>query len=123
HSRWYVRPLFVASLLVLMPAMAYYVPSLELRTAAPLYLVGLFATCMFCHGELAQAKPDPAHLTRFYLMISLGGALGAMLVAIIAPLVLPGYFELGTALLVLAFVAAMRLQRAALWAGIAVGTV
>jgi SAM-dependent methyltransferase len=120
HPRWYVRPLFVASLLVLVPAMAYYVPSLDLRVAAPLYLVGLFFTCMFCHGELARAKPDPAHLTRFYLMISLGGALGAVLVAIVAPLVLPGYFELGITLLVLSVVVAMRLQRPALWGGVAV---
>jgi len=123
HPRWYVRPFFVVALLVLLPAMGYFVQSLNLRVAAPLYLVGLFVTCMFCHGELAHSKPDPAHLTRFYLMISLGGALGAVLVAIIAPLVLPGYFELGITLLVLAFVAAMRLQRIALWAGIAVAAV
>ena len=56
------------------------IPSLDLRLAAPLYLVGLFVACMVCHGELARLKPDPAHLTRFYLMISLGGALGAVLV-------------------------------------------
>src|SRR5439155_1252319 len=86
HPRWYARPPFIASLVVLLPAMAYFVPSLNLAVAAPLYLAGLFAVCMFCHGELARAKPDPAHLTRFYLMISLGGALGAALVAIVAPL-------------------------------------
>jgi hypothetical protein len=120
HPRWYVRPLFVASLLVLVPAMAYYVPSLDLRIAAPLYLVGLFVTCMFCHGELARTKPDPSHLTRFYLMISVGGALGAVLVAIVAPLVLPGYFELGITLLVLSAIVAMRLKRLALWGGVAV---
>jgi len=120
HPRWYVRPLFAASLLVLLPAMAYYVPSLDLRVAAPLYLVGLFFTCMFCHGELARAKPDPAHLTRFYLMISLGGALGAVLVAIVAPVVLPGYYELGITLLVLALIVALRLQRPAFWGGVAV---
>ena len=120
HPRWYVRPLFVVALLILVPAMAYYVPSLDLRVAAPLYLVGLFVTCMFCHGELAHTKPDPAHLTRFYLMISLGGALGAVLVAIVAPLVLPGYFELGITLLVLALIVAMRLKHVALWVGIAV---
>jgi len=120
HPRWYVRPVFVLALLFLVPAMAYYVPSLDLRVAAPLYLIGLFVTCMFCHGELAHTKPDPAHLTRFYLMISLGGAIGAVLVAIVAPLVLPGYFELGITLLVLGLVVAMRLRRAALWAGVAV---
>jgi len=48
HPRWYVRPLFIASLVVLLPAMAYFVPSLNLAVAAPLYLAGLFAVCMFC---------------------------------------------------------------------------
>src|SRR6185436_14699077 len=95
----------------------------DLRVAAPLYLVGLFFTCMFCHGELARAKPDPAHLTRFYLMMSLGGALGAVLVAIAAPLVLPGYFELGIALVALAGLLVSRLRARALWAGGAVAIV
>jgi len=101
HPRWYIRPAFVAALVVLVPLMAYAIPSLDLRLAAPLYLAGLFVACMVCHGELARLKPDPAHLTRFYLMISLGGALGAVLVAIVAPLVLAGYFELGIALVAL----------------------
>jgi spermidine synthase len=120
HPRWYVRPLYVVGMLVLAPAMAYYIPSLDLRVAAPLYLAGLFFACMFCHGELARAKPDPAHLTRFYLMMSLGGALGAVLVAIVAPLTLPGYFELGIALALLSVLVALRLRHHALLAGIAV---
>jgi hypothetical protein len=102
HPRWYVRPVFIGALVVLAPLMAWAIPSLDLEVAAPLFFAGLFAACMVCHGELARIKPDPAHLTRFYLMISLGGALGAVLVAIVAPLVLPGYFELGIALVALA---------------------
>ena len=102
HPRWYVRPLFIGALIVLAPMMAYAIPSLDLEKAAPLFLAGLFVACMVCHGELARLKPDPAHLTRFYLMVSLGGALGAVLVAIVAPLVLAGYFELGIALVALA---------------------
>jgi hypothetical protein len=61
---------------------------------------------MVCHGELARLKPDPAHLTSFYVMISLGGAVGGLLVALVAPHVLPDFFELhlclgGCAVLVL----------------------
>ena len=59
---------------------------------------GLFVVCMVCHGELARSKPAPRHLTRFYLMVSLGGAAGAALVGIVAPLVLPAHFELAIAL-------------------------
>jgi SAM-dependent methyltransferase len=120
HPRWYLRPLFISLLVVLLPLMAWYAPSLELRTAVPIYLAGLFVACMFCHGELARLKPDPAHLTRFYLMVSLGGALGAVLVAIVAPLTLPGYFELGIALVLLAALLCLRLPRRALLGGGAV---
>ena len=117
HPRWYVRPLFVLALFGLLPAMAQYVQSLSLQVAAPLFLAGLFAACMFCHGELARLKPDPRHLTRFYLMVSLGGAVGAMLVAIVAPIVLHGYFELGIALALLSLVLLARLRGIAYWSG------
>jgi SAM-dependent methyltransferase len=43
-------------------------------------------------------------------MMSLGGALGAVLVAVIAPLVLRGYFELGIALILLAALFALRVR-------------
>jgi hypothetical protein len=49
---------------------------------------------MFCHGELAQRRPPPRHLTAFYLMIALGGALGGFLVGVVAPMVLRGYLEM-----------------------------
>jgi hypothetical protein len=115
HPRWYLRSALLVSLVVLLPAMAYYIPSLELRVAAPLYMIGMFVACMVCHGELALLKPDPAHLTRFYLMMSLGGALGAVLVAIVAPLVLPGYFELGIALVLLGALFVLRVRGVAGW--------
>jgi SAM-dependent methyltransferase len=118
HPRWYLRPLFIGGLVLLVPLMAYAIPSLDLDYAAPLYLGGLFVACMVCHGELARKKPDPRHLTRFYLMISLGGALGAVLVAIVAPLVLAGYFELGIALIALG--AVLILVRNIRWLGAAV---
>jgi hypothetical protein len=118
HPRWYVRPVFVAALVVLLPLMAWYVPSLELHVAVPLYVVGMFVACMVCHGELARLRPDPAHLTRFYLMLSVGGAAGAVLVAIIAPLALSGYFELGIALVLLAVLLTFRMKKVFLWVGV-----
>jgi len=53
---------------------------------------------MFCHGELTRLKPAPRYLTTFYLMVSIGGAIGALLVAVAAPMLLSGYYELGIAL-------------------------
>jgi len=57
---------------------------------------------MFCHGELVKRKPSPQYLTSFYLMLSIGGALGGVLVGFVAPKVLPGYFELPVGLSVCA---------------------
>jgi SAM-dependent methyltransferase len=118
HPRWYVRPVFLVLLLVLLPLMAWKIPSLNLQAAVALYFGGLFVACMFCHGEMARLKPDPKYLTRFYLMMSVGGALGAVLVAIVAPLALEGYFELNIALGLLALLLVMR--STGLWAGLAI---
>ncbi len=120
HPRWYKRNLFLVLLAVSVPAMAWFIGSLNLRVAAPLYFAGMFVACMVCHGELAALKPDPSHLTRFYLMISVGGALGAVLIAIVAPLTLPGYFELGIVLVLLAALLAIQLQGALALTAIAV---
>jgi spermidine synthase len=102
HPRWYKRWFFILALAGLIPWMAWLIPSLELKLAATVFFIGLFAACMFCHGELTRMKPDPRYLTRFYLMLSVGGALGAVLIAIVAPLTLSGYFEAHIALVLLA---------------------
>jgi hypothetical protein len=94
HPRWYRRPVFLVLAALLLPAMAWFDSSLDLWIAAPLYAGGLFVCCMFCHGELYLLRPGPRYLTTFYLMISVGGALGALLVGIGAPNFLPGYYEL-----------------------------
>ncbi|MBI5766461.1 MAG: fused MFS/spermidine synthase [Verrucomicrobia bacterium] len=62
----------------------------------------LFVGGMVCHGELYHLKPDPRHLTSFYLMISAGGALGGLFVALVAPAVFDNFYEfhLSVALLV-----------------------
>jgi SAM-dependent methyltransferase len=82
--------------------------ALELQLGV--FCIGLFIVCMFCHGELARLKPAPRYLTRFYLMVSLGGAVGAALVGIVAPLVLPAYFELPLGLIVAACLVAWQVR-------------
>ena len=99
HPGWYRRGVYIPLVAVLLPAMAWFSGSLDLWTAAPVYAAGLFVCCMFCHGELTLLKPAPRHLTTFYLMVSAGGAIGALLVAIGAPYLLSGYYELGLILI------------------------
>lgn len=63
-----------------------------------MFSFALFAGCMVCHGELARARPAPEHLTRFYLIVAAGGALGGVLVTLVAPLVFPSFWELSVGL-------------------------
>src|SRR5205085_734362 len=42
-----------------------------------------------CHGELAKDRPSPRHLTEFYLWMSVGGVLGGLFNALVAPTCLP----------------------------------
>lgn len=119
HPRWYVRPVFLAATLVLVPLMAWYSDSLNLWVAAPLYALGLFVCCMFCHGELFRLRPAPAHLTTFYLMIAAGGAVGALLIGFGAPLLLNGYYELVATLVGLALLLTARLREYGRWTVVA----
>lgn len=49
-------------------------------------LLLLFAIGVVCHGRLALDRPAATHLTEFYLLMSLGGALGGLFNGILAPL-------------------------------------
>jgi len=96
---WYRRGFFLPASAALLLLCSYGlqdpVIGLEVKTAVPLYALAMFSLCMVLHGELSRLRPDPGQLTRFYLMIALGGALGGMGVGILAPWVLPAYYELG----------------------------
>ena len=111
---WYRRNLFLGLLTVFLCAMAWGLAypyafqrifptgTMFLMFQIGLFSAGLFIACMFCHGELNRLRPAPRHLTRFYLMVAAGGAAGALLVGVIAPLVLPAFYELGIGLALLA---------------------
>jgi SAM-dependent methyltransferase len=115
HDRWYQRELFVLPMLGLLVACAMRLPDSDLdpdiRIAIPLYGAGLFVGCLFCHGELARLKPPARHLTQFYLMMSLGGAFGAIVVGVVAPRIFGGYWELGIGLTLTALLAVAALRR------------
>ncbi|ADU39085.1 fused MFS/spermidine synthase [Variovorax paradoxus] len=99
---WYRRWLFWPAVLVLAPVMGWYLNtpqrSLPIPAAIGLFCAGLFAICMVSNGELARARPGPARLTRFYLLLSLGGALGGIFAGVVAPHFFNGYWELPASL-------------------------
>jgi len=112
---WYRREVFLPVAAASLAVMAWTKadPSFthELELQIGVFCAGLFIACMFCHGELARLKPAPKYLTRFYLMISLGGAGGAVLVGIVAPLLLPANFELIGGLVVCALLLTWQVRR------------
>jgi hypothetical protein len=59
----------------------------------PLHLIVFFVTALVCHGELAATKPDPARLTDFYLCIAVGGVLGGIFNAVLAPALFDSVLE------------------------------
>jgi hypothetical protein len=63
-----------------------------------------FATALACHGELARDRPDPKHLTEYFLLMSVGGALGGFLNAIVAPALFSGVWEFYIAVVVACFI-------------------
>ena len=112
---WYKRHIFLGPLLVIVGAMAWALNShggiQDIKEAVPLYSVGLFVCCMFFHGELANLKPAPRYLTSFYLMVSLGGALGGVLIGFVAPRLFATYYEFGIGLVVTLLLAAWLARR------------
>jgi len=110
---WYRLEWLWAILLALLGAMGWLLVDsdfdFDLVVQLAVFLPGMFLGCLFCHGELYKLRPAPARLTAFYLAVSLGGAIGGLLVAVVAPLVFTGYYELGIALVVLAMLASLRL--------------
>ncbi|MGC1818039.1 MAG: fused MFS/spermidine synthase, partial [Casimicrobiaceae bacterium] len=114
-SRWYPRGLLLPLAALALGGMAWAIadPSIthELGLQLGISCGGLFLACMFCHGELARLKPAPQFLTRFYLMVSLGGALGAVLVGVIVPVVLPANFDLALGLVACAALLTWQVRR------------
>jgi len=99
HERWYIRDFWCSLAVLAILAVASievldWLPrSLSFAEQLCLYFPLLFFVCMVCHGELVRLKPDPRHLTEFYLLIAAGGALGGALVTLAAPRLFTTFLE------------------------------
>jgi hypothetical protein len=105
---WYTRVAFIGPSIIAIAAMGWLLLDkdyqFDLQVQTVVNAIGFFVCCMLCHGELVAAKPQAAGLTRFYLCVSIGGAMGSVLVGIVAPLALPGFYETSLALVCVALV-------------------
>jgi len=100
-DRGYNRPVYsvlFVTLLVLTILVMVKATSLHVYWQIPVYSGLLFVACMICHGELYSLRPAAKQLTRFYLMVSLGGALGGLFVSLVSPFIFNGYWELFVAI-------------------------
>ena len=81
--------------MVLLPVLILYLVDLRGTLWALLvpHLVLLGVIGLLCHGELERERPAPVRLSEFYLWIALGGVLGGMFNALVAPAVFPGIWE------------------------------
>jgi len=71
-----------------------------------MHLFALFAVCMAAHAKLHELRPHAGALTKYYLVMSIGGWLGGMFVSLAAPLLFDRLLEypIAIALVVLSFV-------------------
>lgn len=56
-------------------------------------VASLFAVSVALHSRLYDDRPDPAHLTAFYLAMSVGGVVGGLFCALFAPLMFDWTYE------------------------------
>ncbi len=97
RHNWYSRTIFLPCSVLAAAALLcvlYLGGQITLEWQIAIYSLGLFCCCMICHGELYRLRPQVNRLTAYYLAISIGGAVGGIFVALLAPKIFPMYFEL-----------------------------
>lgn len=103
HAERAVRDFTRPMVLLIIGAMVLLMAN-QLHAEGPMFFIIiiemllLFAVGVVCHGRLAIDRPDARHLTEFYLLMSVGGALGGLFNGILAPLLFTTNLEYPIAL-------------------------
>jgi hypothetical protein len=71
----------------------------------PLHWLVFFVGALVCHGQLASSRPSARHATTFYLAIALGGGLGGVFGALVAPVIFDRLIEYPLAIFLACLVA------------------
>lgn len=73
--------------------------------------VGFFGACWAVHAALFRHRPAVSELTTYYLVVALGGVLGAAVVTLVAPFVFPQLYEFPLGILACAVALGMAGER------------
>jgi hypothetical protein len=65
----------------------------QVETLLAVHLGCFFLTALVCHQALVARRPDAAHLTEFYLCLSVGGVVGGAFNAFLAPVIFSTVLE------------------------------
>ena len=108
HPRVF-RPLLILSLfaVAVLPAFG----QVPMVISFLIHLAAFFVVCMVCHGELALQQPASEHLTSYYLMLAIGGAMGGVFVGVLAPYWFNDHYELSIGLVLTAVIVWSSAQR------------
>ena len=93
-------------------------------TQSALLIVAVFAVSLAAHRALYEARPGMRHLTLFYVVMSVGGALGGLFNSILGPTLFDGFYELRITVALAALLlirTASGLRRADVTLGILIG--
>lgn len=91
----FLAPIAVVALCYVMLKRAFdpYAPTI-------ISFVGFFIVALMCHGELAKDRPSPRYLTEYFLLMSVGGAIGGIFNGLFAPIFFTGVVEYPLAIIV-----------------------
>lgn len=92
----WIQPFALAAMIMIMVVGPYM--SIWFGWPIAIHIFAFFITTMVCHGELAKDRPAPEHLTEFYLLMSVGGMLGGIFNALVAPVLFVYVIEYGLAI-------------------------
>ena len=88
-TRFATTMAFVSALLVVAGL------NLPVLLSISVHLGTLAAVGYAAHARLAASRPGPDHLTRFYVVVAVGGAVGGLLNGLVAPLLFNRVWEYG----------------------------
>lgn len=108
--------LYAAPLIAALALIALSTEAIEVYVTGPAALALLFIASLSLHRRLYLARPDPSGLTAFYLLLAVGGTIGGIFVAVIAPLIFDWTYEFPLlALAAVVFAAGYTGREAGLW--------